>query len=230
VERARLGELAAGQHAVRHFTHWARMVVFHTVAPENEAYRGRTIGSIAEELGKTPWDTLCDIALADDLETSIGHPGDDEPLANWEARVKVWRDPRAVIGASDAGAHLDMFISANYTTTMLGEAVAKRGLMPMEEAIHLLTEVPAELYGLRDRGVVREGAYADLVVLDEQTVSSNPMAMRTDLPAGASRLYADANGIDHVLCNGVEIVTGTEFTAARPGTILRSGRDTVRTL
>lgn len=224
--RRRLGELAAGPHLMRHFTNWGRMVVFHTVAPENAGLLGRTISEIAAEQGKSPWDALCGIALADDLETSFGHPTVEEPLANWEARLRVWRDGRAVIGASDAGAHLDMFFSADYATKVLGEAVVKRHLLPLEEAVNLLTAVPADLYRLVDRGRLVEGAYADVVVLDEEHVSSNPMEMRNDLPGGAPRLYAEANGIDHVLCNGVEIVRHGEFTPARPGIILRSGRDT----
>lgn len=226
IERRRLGELAAGQHAVRRFTHWARLVIFHTVAPENAQYEGRTIGDVADELGKSPWDTICDIALSDDLQTSFGPPSVEEPIETWEARLQVWRDPRAVIGASDAGAHLDMFFSANYATTMLGEAVVKRHLLPLEEAIGMLTAKPADLYGLRGRGRLVEGGYADVVVLDEHTVGSETMAMRTDLPAGAARLYAGATGIDHVFCNGTEIVRDGQFTAARPGTILRNGRDT----
>lgn len=221
--RAELGEVAAGRHAMRHFTNWAKMTIFHTVAPENAPYLGRNIGEIAEELGKTAWDTLCEIAIADDLETSFGHPGVEEPDANWEARLEIWRDRRAVIGASDAGAHLDMFFSADYATKMIAEAVVKRHLLPLEEAVNLLTAVPADLYALRDRGRLVPGAYADLVVFDEQRISSNPMQMRSDLPAGAARLYAEANGIDHVLCNGVEIVRNGEFTSSRPGTILRSG-------
>ncbi len=228
VQRARLGEIAAGKHLMRHFTNWGQMTIFHTVAPENARYRGRNIGEIADELGQTPWDALVEIALVDDLATSFGHPSVEEPDATWEARVKVWRDPRAVIGASDAGAHLDMFFSADYATRMLGEAVVKRRLMPLEEAVRLLTSVPADLYMLKDRGRLREGAFADLVVFDEEHISSNPMEMRADLPAGAARLYAEANGIDRVLCNGVEIVRDGEFTRARPGTILRSGTHTGR--
>jgi N-acyl-D-aspartate/D-glutamate deacylase len=121
-----------------------------------------------------------------------------------------------------------MFFSGNYATVTLNEATVKRDLLTLEEAVHLLTAVPADLYMLRDRGRLAEGAYADVVVFDEHTVGSGPMEMRTDLPAGASRLYADAVGIEHVLVNGVEIVRHGEFTPARPGTILRSGVHTGR--
>ena len=227
-ERARLGEVAAAKHQMRHFTNWSKMTIFHVAAPDNAAYLGRNIGEIADERGQSAWDALCDIAIADDLETSFGHPSAEEPDDTWEARVAVWRDHRAVIGASDVGAHLDMFFSGNYATVTLHEATVKRDLLPLEEAVHLLTAVPADLYMLRDRGRLAEGTYADVVVFDEHTVGSGPMEMRTDLPAGASRLYADAVGIDHVLVNGVEIVRHGEFTPARPGTILRSGVHTGR--
>jgi N-acyl-D-aspartate/D-glutamate deacylase len=223
VERARLGTIAAGRHQMRHFTNWSKMTIFHTVARENQEHLGRNVGEIAADLGTTAWDALCDIALADHLDTSFGHPSTEEPDETWRARVAVWRDHRAVIGASDVGAHLDMFFSGNYATVTLSEAVVKRHLLPLEEAVHLLTAVPADLYMLRDRGRLAAGAYADIVVFDERTVGSGPMEMRTDLPAGASRLYAAAEGIDHVLVNGVEIVRDGQFTAARPGMILRSG-------
>lgn len=228
-ERARLAELASDRSSVlSRFARWGEMVIYYVVSPENEQYLGRLIGDIAKEQGKSPFDALCDIALADDLATSFGHPfDDDEPLEDWQARVDIWRDERAVIGASDAGAHLDMFMSGNYPTIVLREAVAKRHLLPIEEAIHLLTAVPADLYGLRDRGRLVPGAYADVIVFDLETIATGPMEMRSDLPAGASRLYADAVGIDHVFCNGVEIVDHGSFTAARPGIVLRSGVHTV---
>ncbi len=225
-ERRRLNDLAQGDHPLRPLAHWARKVVLHSPAPENEGCAGRTIGEIAEERGQDPWDTLCDMALADDLETSFGNPAMPEPTADWEARVEIWRDPRAVVGASDAGAHLDLFLTSNYATTMLSEAVVKRGLISLEEAVHLLTEVQANLYGLVGRGVLAEGAYADIVVLDESAVGSGPTTFRSDLPAGAARLYAEATGIEHVICNGAEIVRRGQFTGARPGTLLRSGTHT----
>ena len=74
--------------------------------------------------------------------------------------------------------------------------------------------------------MLAEGAYADVVVLDEATVGSGPTTFRSDLSAGASRLYAEATGIEHVICNGTEIVRGAQFTDARPGTLLRSGQHT----
>jgi N-acyl-D-aspartate/D-glutamate deacylase len=138
----------------------------------------------------------------------------------------VWRDSRTVIGASDAGAHLDFLATFNYSTVLLGKPVRERKLMPIEEAVHLLTDVPARLYGLKDRGRLAEGWHADVVVLDPETVGAQPVRMRFDLPTDAPRLYGGADGIDHVIVNGTEIVDHGEFTDERPGTLLRSGRDT----
>jgi N-acyl-D-aspartate/D-glutamate deacylase len=225
-ERQRLGELAAAKHAFSHNTDWEKMYLYATFSPENAGYTGRTVGEVAQERRQSPWDALCDIALADDLRTSFGIPIADSNDDDWKARTELWQDPRAVVGASDAGAHLDMFISAHYPTAMLSGAVVERQLLPLEVAIRLLTSVPADLYGVVDRGRLAEGAFADLVVLDEYTVGPSPITMRDDLPGGAQRLYATANGVDHVVCNGQPIVDHGIFTNARPGEIFRSGRDT----
>ena len=224
--RRELDDFAQQDSPLRNVAHWGAKTIFHTKAPENEGYIGKTVYEISEEVGKSPWDTLVDIAIADELETSFGNPVDDEPDADWEARVEVWRDSRAIIGASDAGAHLDLFLSSNYTTYMLGEAVRKRALLEMEEAIHMLTEVPANLYGLVDRGAIKEGYYADVIVIDENTIGSQPTSIVNDLPLEAPRLFAGADGVEHVFCNGKEIVSSGEFTSNRPGSVLRSGTHT----
>jgi N-acyl-D-aspartate/D-glutamate deacylase len=216
----------APDNPMRGLAHWAAMVIFDVVADENRPYVGRTVGEIAADQGRDSWDVLCDIALADELRTSFGTVPAPETEEDWAARVEFWRDPRAVIGASDAGAHLDLLASFNYTTVVLGEAVRRRGLLPLEEAVHLITDVPARLYGLVDRGRIEHGWHADLVVLDPATVASDEVAMRYDLPGGAGRLYAEATGIDHVLVNGRPIVSGGVITGERAGTLLRSGRDT----
>jgi N-acyl-D-aspartate/D-glutamate deacylase len=131
-----------------------------------------------------------------------------------------------VIGASDAGAHLDMVDTFRYTTAMLASCVREHELVGLEEAVHLLTEAPARLQGLRDRGVLREGAWADLVVFDERTVGSGEVHTRADLPGGEARLFADAVGVHHVIVNGETVVDHGDVTDRRPGRVLRSGRDT----
>jgi N-acyl-D-aspartate/D-glutamate deacylase len=211
---------------LRGLADWSAITIFDVVADENQAYAGRTVGDIAAEQARPPWDVLCDIAVADDLLTSFGKPPRPDGDDDWKARLEVWRDPRAVIGASDAGAHVDMLATFNYTTILLDEAVRRRQLLPLEEAVHLLTDVPARLYGLVERGRIEPGWRADLVVLDPANVGSDEVAMRFDLPGGAGRLYAGSRGVDHVLVNGRPVVTGGVLTKERAGTLLRSGRDT----
>jgi len=227
-ERARLRDAAASPEAgmLGALARWERMTVIDTVAPENKAFAGRTIGDIAAEQGKDAFDTIVDIVIADELNTVVMPPAAGEDDESWKLRVDVWRDPRAVVGASDAGAHLDMLSTFDFSTAMLQEAVVKRDLLPLEEAVHLITDVQARLYGLRDRGRVAEGWHADLVVLDEDRIGPGPVHTRFDLPAGAGRLYAEAEGIEHVLVNGTEIVRGKDLTGDTPGTLLHSGRDT----
>jgi N-acyl-D-aspartate/D-glutamate deacylase len=151
-------------------------------------------------------------------------PGDDDD--SWKLRSEIWQDDRTVVGASDAGAHLDMIDTFSYSTSLLGPGVREKGLLSLEAAIHQLTDVPARLYGVRDRGRIAEGWWADVVIFDPECVGAGPIHFRDDLPTGASRLYAEADGIEHVLVNGVEIVRGREFTGATPGKVMRSGRDT----
>ncbi len=226
--RARLDAGANSDEAgaLRAIAVWQNMTVDATFLPANKPYEGRRVGDIAEELGKTPFDTLIDLALSEDLKTSFTPfiPGDDDD--SWKLRSEIWQDDRTVVGASDAGAHLDMIDTFTYSTSLLGPGVREKGLISLEAAIHQLTDVPARLYGVRDRGRIAEGWWADLVVFDPESVGAGPIHFRDDLPTGASRLYAEADGIEHVLVNGVEIVRGREFTGATPGTVLRSGRDT----
>jgi N-acyl-D-aspartate/D-glutamate deacylase len=99
--------------------------------------------------------------------------------------------------------------------------------MSLEHAVHLLTEKPAQMFGLRDRGCISVGALGDLVVFDPDTIDAAPARLVRDLPGGSARLTADATGIAHIFVNGVETVTDGAVTGALPGTVLRSGRDTV---
>lgn len=224
--RARLADLAAATTGMGLLTDWGAKIIVETFTDETKRYEGRTVGDIAAEEGKAPFDALLDIVVADDLRTSFRNTSDDDTDEDWAARAELWRDPRAVVGASDAGAHLDMLATFSFSTDLLGFGVRERGLLTTEEAVRLLTSEPADLYGLRGRGRLAEGAAADVVVFDEATVGPEDVSTRFDLPGGAGRLYAGAHGVDHVLVNGVPIVTAGELTGDTPGTLLRSGRDT----
>jgi N-acyl-D-aspartate/D-glutamate deacylase len=205
---------------------WETHRIYDVVNPDNEQYRGRIVGEIAAEQGRDAWDVLCDIVVADDLMTSFGPVAPAPTEEDWKARVSVLADRRAVVGASDAGAHFDLLATFNYATGLLQEAVRERQLLSFERAVHLMTQVQAELYGIRERGLVREGWHADVVVLDPTAVATGDIAMRYDLPGNFGRLYADSRGIDHVLVNGEPIVRDGALTQHRSGVLLRSGRDT----
>ena len=139
----------------------------------------------------------------------------------------MWRDPRTVIGGSDAGAHLDMMCGAIYSTALLAHGVREFGVVSLEEAVHQLSDVPARLYGLRDRGRIADGGVADAVALRPRATSATrPSASATTFPAARGACYAEATGVEQVLVEGVTVVDDGDFTGATPGTLLRAGRDT----
>jgi N-acyl-D-aspartate/D-glutamate deacylase len=225
--RLRLNAGAQSDEAgiLRHLAVWDRLVFEETFAPENDGLEGRTVGEVARERGVAPFDALLDVVVADGMRTGLRPPiGESEE--DWVLRAKTWQDPRAIVGGSDAGAHLDTMCGAIYSTSMLGDGVRARGLLSWEQAVRQLTDIPARLYGLRDRGRLVPGAFADVVVFDPTTIGHGAVRTRDDLPGGASRLYAEAVGVGHVLVNGTEIARGGAFTGTVPGHVLRSGRDT----
>jgi N-acyl-D-aspartate/D-glutamate deacylase len=226
--RRRLNDGAQSKDAgmLRGLANWERLIVVETFAPQNADATGRSVGEVAAARGGAPFDTLLDIVIADELRTGLTPPPFGDDAADWRLRAEVWRSPHAVIGGSDAGAHLDMMCGAIYTTSLLGHGVREHQVVTLEEAIRLLTDVPARLYGLAERGRITPGWHADLVLFDPATVDHGPERTRYDLPAGAPRLVADAYGISSVLVGGVEVCRDGVATGALPGTVLRSGRDT----
>jgi N-acyl-D-aspartate/D-glutamate deacylase len=199
------------------------------VADPDSAWVGRSLGDIARSRGTDVIDVLIEVVLPDDLTLYVVLPSLTPSLGRtdegWAARVAVWKDPRVVLGGSDAGAHLDLMCHANYPTRVLGEVVRERGLLTVEEAVEMMTDRPARLYGLRHRGRIEPGWHADLVVFDPATVASEPAELVTDLPGGGGRLVAGSVGMDHVLVAGIGVAENGTVTRARPGRVLRSGRD-----
>ncbi|MBA4813302.1 MAG: amidohydrolase family protein [Acidimicrobiales bacterium] len=223
--RNKLNEDAQKPSAFRGVARWERLTVGEVSKQDLKHLEGRTIGDIAEELGKTPWETLCEIVVEDDLKTGLYPPAAGDNEESWALRQQLWNDERCLIGASDAGAHLDFLATFNYSTYLLA-AARDRNLLSLESAVQKLTDVPARLYGLKDRGRIEDGWCADLVVFDPDKVAPADIEVREDLPGGAWRLYSEAIGVHHVFINGEQAVLDGQFTDARPGTLLRSGRDT----
>ena len=207
-------------------TGWERYVVGDTYSSANSGLAGRRIGDLAAERDARPFDVLLDVVIADDLRTILWPGPTDDDDASWALRAEAWNHPSVMISGSDAGAHLDRMAGAPYPTMWLGDCLRGRRLTTMEQAIRHMTDVPAQLFGLRDRGRVAAGFAADLVVFDPLLVDSGPVELVHDLPGGSGRLVADAVGVNRVIVAGVDIVVDGVANEARPGRVLRSGSDT----
>jgi N-acyl-D-aspartate/D-glutamate deacylase len=230
--RAQLDERAHAKEAgvFRGLARWGTYIIGDTYAPANEGCAGRVVEDIAAERGAGSFDTLLDIVLADQLRTVLWPNTDDGDERTWTMRAEIWSDPRAMVGGSDAGAHLDRMCGSNYPTAFLADCLRGRRLVPVERAVHMMTGQPAQLFGLRRRGLLAEGYAADLCVFDPATVGSDPARLVHDLPGDAPRLIAASTGVVRVLVNGVETVRDGAPTGAVPGTLLRSGHDTASVL
>jgi N-acyl-D-aspartate/D-glutamate deacylase len=210
----------------RRLTHFGKYVIGDTFSPQNEGLKGRIVQEVADERGGDPFDVLVEIVCNDELRTILWPIAPDNDAETWALRLRVWEDDRAMLGGSDAGAHLDRMCGAPYTTRFLGDMLRGRKLVPLEKAVQMITDAPARLFGLKGRGRIEVGNHADLVVFDPATIDSEPATLVADLPGDAKRLTAGSIGVVRVLVNGVETVADGTATGATPGAILRSGRDT----
>ena len=210
----------------RRLADWADYIIGDTFSPENAGLSGRSVRDIAAERSTSAFGTLLDIVIADELRTVLWPTPQDNDAESWRMRAELWLDERAMIGGSDAGAHLDRMCGAPYPTKFLNDCLHGHKLISMETAVKLMTSDPAALFGLKDRGVLRIGAIADVVVFDPATVGSHEPRLVTDLPGNSARLTADSVGMNHVFVNGVAILCDGVATGATPGTVLKSGRDT----
>ncbi|MGW0699623.1 N-acyl-D-amino-acid deacylase family protein [Streptomyces sp. NPDC002867] len=210
----------------RRLADFGRYVIGDTYAKENEGLSGRVVRDIAAERGQDPFGCLVEICAEDELRTVLWPMPTDNDPASWALRAETWQHEDVMLGGSDAGAHLDRMCGAPYTTRFLGDCLRGRGLVGLEQAVGMLTDEPARLFGLRERGRVQEGWHADLVLFDPERIDAGPARLVHDLPGDSPRLDAPALGIVSVRVNGVETIRDDRVTGAVPGVVLRSGRDT----
>lgn len=201
---------------------WEQMLVVNVHHPEHVSRVGRSVAEIARARGSEYLDTFLDLALEDDLYTVFLI---DRPIGDEDRVVigQLLRHPLTMPGSSDGGAHVNMFCGADYTTRVLTDFVSDD--FPFEEAVRRLSALPAATLGMWNRGTIRPGAAADLVLLEREKLAVGEARFVHDLPAGAGRLIWDQAGYHSTIVNGQAIVRDGVATGATPGRVLRFNRE-----
>ena len=190
-------ELAKPAHFRLFNAQWDQVEV---VESATKGCEQRTIGELARAAGKDPLDCMLDLALAENLDTVFNAMllNSDE-----QAVAQMLRHPASLVSLSDAGAHLTFFNDAGFGLHLLGHWVRERGALGLEDAVRRLTGAPAQLFGIRDRGALKAGCAADLLLFDPAKVGRGPKRRVFDLPGGHPRLTTPALGVHGVWVNGV---------------------------
>ncbi len=200
--------------------HLGELILGETGAPEFKAMEGLTVGEIARLRNAHPIDALLDVTLADDLRALwVTSP---VPI-DMRAMKELANSPFALPGVSDGGAHTKFITLGRFSTEFLSLLVRDNALMDLEQAHWRLSAYPALAAGLRDRGFIREGAPADLVIYDLAALDPGLVERAWDYPAGAWRLVRKPRGYRHILVNGIETFRDNHCTNATPGQLLRHG-------
>jgi N-acyl-D-aspartate/D-glutamate deacylase len=209
------------ERALRVFNgEWDKLFVAQVADRSHADWEGRSVAELAAESSADPFDFMLDLALSENLDTLF-----TATLLNSDEQAvgKLMRDENAILSLSDAGAHLTFLCDAGFGLHVLGHWVRERKQLPIEEAIRKLTTEPAQLFGIRDRGRIEKGYWADMLLFDPATVGRGATRRVHDLPAGASRLTTASQGVHGVWVNG-ELVAdgeGVRANAPRAGQVLR---------
>ncbi|HVQ76058.1 MAG TPA: amidohydrolase family protein [Candidatus Binatia bacterium] len=178
----------------------------------------RSLADVARERGVDPVEALIDLALERDLDRFFL-----QPIANEDQddALELMQHPRTVVTFSDSGAHVSQIMDASLQTHLLSHWVRQRQAFTLEQAVRMLSFEPATHWGFADRGLIREGMAADLIVFDPETVGPDMPEVVRDLPAGARRLVQRARGYAATVVNGEVVLRDGKHTGALPGQLLR---------
>src|SRR5438477_2592704 len=192
---------------------WNKVQVVEVATPQNALYEQKNIADIAQAEARDPLDVMLDLAIAEDLKTVFTA----ELLNSDEDAVgRILNHPYSMVSLSDAGAHLTFFNDAGFGLHLLGHWARDVGAMEMSEAVRRLTAHPASVFGMKDRGMIREGLAADLLLFEPATVGRGPKRRVFDLPGGAPRLTTDAVGVHGGWVNGQQVADSSGLVEAAP--------------
>jgi N-acyl-D-aspartate/D-glutamate deacylase len=177
-----------------------------------------SLATLARERGVPPVALMIDLALERDLKRFFLQPIANEDEA---AALELIKHPRTVVTFSDAGAHVSQIMDNSLQSHLLSYWVREKEAMTLEQAVRRITYDTATHWGFHDRGLVREGMAADLVVFDPATIGPRMPEVASDLPAGAKRLKQSAEGVLATVVNGAVLLRNNEHTGALPGRLLR---------
>ena len=178
----------------------------------------RSIAEVARERGCDPVEAMIDLALEKDMDVFFLHPVANE---NQDYALELIKHRRSVVTFSDSGAHVSQLMDASLQTHLLSYWVRAKQALTLEEAVRMLSFDTATQWGFTDRGLIREGFAADLVVFDPDTVGAEMPEVVDDLPAGARRLIQRARGFSATVVNGETVLRDGKHTGALPGKLLR---------
>ena len=217
--KAFMDELNSGE--VKVFSgEWDKVYVAQVASTANISLEGKSIADLSEVSQKAPFDFMLDLALEENLDTMFTATimNSDE-----DAVGKMMCDENAIISLSDAGAHLTFLCDAGFGLHVLGHWARDKRIMPLEKAVHKLTLEPAKLFGIKNRGYIGPGAWADLLLFDPKLVGRGPSQRLHDLPAGASRLTTPSIGVHGVWINGQKVADGDGLVNGAPlaGQVIR---------
>ncbi|MEQ8693544.1 MAG: amidohydrolase family protein [Pseudomonadales bacterium] len=186
---------------------------------DDMVYDKPSMAQLAREKGVDPVELMIDMALERDLKMFFR-----TPIANEDQDhvLEMIKHPRSVVTFSDSGAHVSQIMDSSLQTHLLSYWVREKEALSLEEAVRQITYNTATLWGLHDRGLLREGMAADVVVFDPDTIGPQMPEVLNDLPAGAQRLKQTAAGILNTVVNGEILLTENEHSGATPGVLLRS--------
>ncbi len=198
---------------------WDRILITRTLKEANRHFQGMSIAEMAQSQGKEVLDAFLELMVDEELGTGLQN---SQQGADGGVMAALISSPYTLIGLSDAGAHVVFEAGYGYSTMVLGRWVREEKALSLEEAVRKLTFMQASIYGLYDRGLIRPGFNADIVIFDPDTVGALEPEEVDDLPGGLTRLKQEAIGVLFTIVNGEILLKNGIHTGALPGRVARS--------